>query len=87
MLKITRVLDGESGLLLRLEGKLLGPWVEELAGVCTEPDRPCRVRLDLSAVTFVDVSGERILRALMDRGVVIAAASGFVAALLRLEDR
>jgi hypothetical protein len=87
MLKITRNHDGETGLLLRLEGKLVGPWVQELAGVCPQAGRPCHVRLDLSAVTFVDESGERMLRTLIDRGVTIAAVSGFVAALLRLEDR
>jgi anti-anti-sigma regulatory factor len=89
MLRITAVADGSSGTLLKLEGKLRGPWVEELARAArllmAEGNGP--IRLDLSAVTFVDEAGVRLLRELMCQGVAIAATSGFVAALLRLEDR
>lgn len=88
MLRITRSIDSESGLLVRLEGKLLQPWVGELAQVCTPPEGAgSNIRLDLAAVTFVDEAGVRLLRGLMKRGVVVAAASGFVAELLRLEKR
>src|SRR5262249_5619276 len=88
MLKITRSADGGSELLVKLEGKLLEPWVAELARICTQPmaGSTC-IQLDLSAVTFVDESGLRLLRKLLDRGVGIAAVSGFVAELLRLEKR
>jgi anti-anti-sigma regulatory factor len=87
MLRITKVADG-SGLLLKLEGKLLEPWVEELARAARRPLPEGRghVRLDLSSVTFADEAGVRLLRELLRQGVEIAAASAFVAALLRLED-
>jgi len=88
MLRITEITDGGPGVLLKLEGKLLGPWVEEFGRVCAELSRgECRaIRLDLSAVTFLDEAGTRLLRALM-RGGAAVTASGFVAELLRREDR
>jgi hypothetical protein len=66
---------------LKLEGKLMGPWVAELAGACrTEGDhRP--LRLDLQAVSFVDHEGTLLLRELLGRGVEVAC-SGLVAELL-----
>ncbi len=88
MLKITRITGNGSALLVKLEGKLLQPWVGELAQVCTpSAGTVARVRLDLAAVTFVDEAGVRLLRELLDRGVGVAAASGFVTELLRLEKR
>jgi hypothetical protein len=89
MLRITEGGDGGSGLRLKLEGKLREPWVEELARAARRP-RPegqGPLRLDLSSVTFVDEAGVRLLRELLAEGVEIAANSGFVAALLHLEDR
>ena len=88
MLRITEVVDG-SGLLLKLEGKLREPWVEELARAARRPLAEGRrpIRLDLSSVSFADEAGIRLLRELLRQGAEIDAASGFVAALLRLEDR
>jgi anti-anti-sigma regulatory factor len=88
MLRITEVVDG-SGLLLKLEGKLREPWVEELARAARRPlpEGHGPIRLDLSSVSFADEAGIRLLRELLQQGAQIAAASGFVAALLRLEDR
>jgi hypothetical protein len=88
MLRITEITDGGPGVLLKLEGKLLGLWVEELGRVCEELNRgECRaIRLDLSAVTFLDEAGTRLLRELM-RGGAAVTASRFVAELLRREDR
>ena len=87
MLRITEVADG-SGLLLKLEGKLFGPWVEELARTARRPspEGPGPIRLDLSSVTFADKAGVRLLRELLRQGVEIAATSAFIEALLRLED-
>jgi anti-anti-sigma regulatory factor len=87
MLRITEVADG-SGLLLKLEGKLREPWVEELARAARRPlpEGHGPIRLDLSSVTFADEAGVRLLRELLRQGVEIAATSAFIAALLRLED-
>ena len=56
MLRITWVdLDvTTSNSTLKLEGKILGPWVDELSRVCEERrSAPNGLRLDLAAVTFV----------------------------------
>jgi ABC-type transporter Mla MlaB component len=88
MLRITYTRGRESICNLRLEGKLLGPWVTELARLCNElPCTPDCLRLDLSAVTFVDDAGVALLRALIGRGATLAACSGLVAELLHVERR
>jgi anti-anti-sigma regulatory factor len=88
MLKITRIAEVEGAVLLKLEGRLLGPWVEELTRVCAETPLAARpLRLDLSAVTFLDGAGVRLLRKLMGQGIQVSGCSGFIAELLRREDR
>jgi ABC-type transporter Mla MlaB component len=86
MLRITHTQGHDSVLTLRLEGKLVGPWVTELARSRNElPCPPNRLRFDLSAVTFVDGPGVALLRDLLARGATLAACSGLVAELLRVE--
>ena len=88
MLKITHTQGLDSVLTFHLEGKLLGPWVTELARSCNElPCPPNRLRLDLSAVTFVDGPGVALLRGLLARGATLAACTGLVAELLHVERR
>jgi hypothetical protein len=36
MLMITRSEEGERGYILKLEGKLLRPWIDELALACSD---------------------------------------------------
>ncbi len=83
MLRITRI-DGPTP-TLRLEGKLVGPWVAEVRDSCTASGANLGVSLDLFAVTFVDAAGARMLRELLGGGVAIAACSGYVAELLHGE--
>jgi ABC-type transporter Mla MlaB component len=88
MLRISHVNAHDLVPTLKVEGKLRGPWVAELARACDE--LPCSVEclsLDLSAVTFVDSPGVELLRGLLARGVTLAACSGLVAELLHLEGR
>ena len=88
MLRITHTQGHDSVLTLHLEGKLLGPWVTELARSCDElACSPDRLRLDLSAVTFVDGPGVALLRDLIGRGARLAACSGLVAELLHGDGR
>jgi ABC-type transporter Mla MlaB component len=88
MLRITHTQGHDSVLTLSLEGKLLGPWVTELARWCNElPCSPNHLRLNLSAVTFVDGPGVALLRDLLGRGATLAACSGLVAELLHVERR
>jgi ABC-type transporter Mla MlaB component len=70
---------------LKLEGTLSGPWVEEVRRACTDPPAAASpLRLDLSAVTFVDAAGVSLLHDLLSRDVEITTCSGFIAELLRL---
>jgi ABC-type transporter Mla MlaB component len=85
MLKIARVDDGASDSIptLKLEGKLVGPWVDELSRACEELQTPpSDLRLNLSAVTFIDSAGITLLDDLTRRGATIAGCSGFIEELL-----
>jgi anti-anti-sigma regulatory factor len=85
MLRIARVNDGTSDSIptLKLEGKLLGPWVDELSCACEElqvaPNGFC---LNLSAVTFIDSAGIKLLGDLIRRGTTLSQCSGFIEELM-----
>lgn len=86
MLRITRINSMDADPIIQLEGKLQGPWLAELARACAEiPSSPKPLRLDLSAVNFVDGPGLALLRDLLKRGVVLAACSPLIAELMRVE--
>ncbi len=88
MHRITQIIDHDSVSTFRLEGKLRGSWVTEFARSCEKlPCSPDRLRLDLSAVTFVDGLGVALLCELLGRGVTFSTCSGFVAELLQMEAR
>jgi hypothetical protein len=54
---------------------------------CTQQGpRSERLVLDLTAVGYVDGPGSQLLRELVIEGVEIGTCSGFIAALLELED-
>ncbi len=85
MLRITRSM-ADGAVRLRVEGKLVGPWVDECRAACareTVEGRP--LALDLADITYVDADGVQLLRELVEQGVEIPVRSRFVAELLRLE--
>ena len=59
MLRITPVAGPDPAPTLKLEGKLVGPWTDTLREACASAES---LRLDLSAVNFVDANGLRLLR-------------------------
>jgi len=75
MLKITMKI--EAGLMtFALEGKLAGPWVKELelswrSAAGTQQIYP--VRVDLSAVTFIDTEGKELLGRMYQEGAKLVA--------------
>lgn len=83
MLRITTEKSAE-GVRLIIEGRLVGPWVEELqttvitAGALSES-----VQLDLSDVHFVDAEGLALLSFLQREGVRLFKVSPFVQELLK----
>jgi anti-anti-sigma regulatory factor len=63
MLKITVHIDGGVG-VFELEGKLSGPWVNELERSWRSiavTQQICSTRVDLSSVTFIDQEGRGLL--------------------------
>ena len=85
MLRITWIDAGcsDSSRTLKVEGKILGPWVDELGRACEVSGLPQHcLRLDLAAVTFVDSIGLTLLDDLVRQGATIVGCSGFVADLL-----
>lgn len=73
---------------LALEGRIAGPWVDELRRVCvaalgnTGTGNRYLV-LDLAAVSFLDGDGVALFRELAGRGVAFSNGSPFIAEQLR----
>ena len=84
MLRITPVLDSGSPAVLKLEGKLLEPWVGVLQDACRRARQAAAaVEIDLSAVSYVDRPSTIALRELSRRGIAIRGCSPLVAELLK----
>jgi len=84
MLKISEGKKNQRTLTLQLEGRVVGPWVEELRHVC-EPllADNTRLTLDLVEVSFADESGVTLLTSLSRRGVKLLRLSPFLAEQLK----
>lgn len=87
MLRISSIDQLESPPLLRLEGKLIGPWVDEFRQACAGGPTGDKLRLDLADVTYVDREGLDLLSELIAGGATFAACSSLVAELLHEESR
>jgi len=73
MLKITTQI-GARGIIFELEGKLAGPWAQELEGCwrkAADSHRPVRVLL--CAVTFIDDKGIDLLAKMYHQGAELVA--------------
>jgi ABC-type transporter Mla MlaB component len=83
MLRITTIENGDSPTTLKLEGKLLEPWIAELRNACSAAcQRNTLVALDLTGVSYVDASGATILRELRQYGMQLVGCSPLVAELV-----
>jgi hypothetical protein len=67
---------------IKLEGKLLEPWVDEVRQLFVATDGVPFPRLDLAGVTFVDAAGAGLLHELLNHGVQIESCAPYVAELL-----
>jgi anti-anti-sigma regulatory factor len=84
VLRIVAIESGNEATLLRLEGRVIGPWVEELRRSCDGVlNTGARLTLDLSDVSFVDRGGVELFRSLSSRDVALLNHSRFVAEQLR----
>ena len=84
MLKISIISDSVQAIQFQLEGKLVGPWVEELQRLSDEAlSHQKAVSLDLERVLFVDSRGVTLLRDLARRQVSQVNCSQFVSQQLK----
>jgi len=84
MLKIAIIETSGQAVTLRLEGRVIGPWVEELRRSCEGAlGRGGRLTLDLAHVSFIDRHGIALFQDLGDRRVALRNCSPFVAEQLR----
>ena len=79
MLKVSVISDSDQAVELALEGKLVGPWVDELRRLSHEAlSQNKSVILNLENVWFVDARGAALLRDLAGRQVSQLNCSQFV---------
>jgi hypothetical protein len=84
MLRITTHEKPES-LTIQLEGKLAGPWVQELDKCwlnCGAREGKTFIRFDLTGLTFVDAAGKEFLAARYGEGAELVAAGCLMKAIV-----
>src|SRR5438094_9486632 len=88
MLRITTSIRPD-GTTVALEGRLAGPWVDELRAswrsLATTRDASS-IRVDLDAVTFIDTAGKALLWAVHPQGAALTA-TGCMTRAIREEIR
>jgi ABC-type transporter Mla MlaB component len=95
MLRITVVDLSESAVVLRVEGRITGSWVEELRRTCaahafaahafvghTFPDE-VQLSLEVSDVSFADAAGIALLKELRSGGADLIRPTPFIAERLK----
>jgi anti-anti-sigma regulatory factor len=84
-MKVTVVESSIAAVRLRVEGRLTGPWVEELRKVCDlhALKYGIRLTLDLADVSFADAAGIELLKELRTRVVILLSPSSLVAEQLK----
>jgi anti-anti-sigma regulatory factor len=94
MLKITgRYCVGEESISLIVEGRLTGPWVNELDTYWRQLSKSQQrtAVIDLSDVIFIDDAGKTLLRRLWSEGVTLRASGcmtrGIVEEITGKQDR
>jgi len=84
-MRITVVESSSKGVRLRVEGRLMGRWVEELrrASDLHALSDGIRLTLDLADVSFADAAGIELLKELRTRSVALLSPSSLVAEQLK----
>jgi hypothetical protein len=79
VLRITMVRAPGGDATLRVEGRLVGRWVDEVARLYAEARRAAPVvGLDLTGVSFLDREAIGLLNSLRSEGVAVEGGSPFV---------
>jgi len=84
VLRISIIHRADEGIQFQLEGRLIGPWVEELRRLSDQAlSQQKTVSLDLQKVWFVDLQGVDLLRDLASKKVTQINCSPFVSQQLK----
>jgi hypothetical protein len=79
---------GVSATTLTVEGRVVGPWVDELRRACQRVlVTGAELTLDLHEVAFVERDGLELLQSLEDRGVTVVNCPAFVREQLKALSR
>lgn len=84
MLRITTIANGITT-TLRLEGRLVGDWVDELERCCTGPraaDPTRKIEIDASDVEFLDEKGEALLERLYLNGAKLRGGNPYMESIV-----
>ena len=75
MLRVTTTSQNQT-ITLKLEGKLAGPWVQEVTRVWVDTAQTPRSDyvVDLRSVTFIDIPGQALLATMSRQGAQLIAA-------------
>jgi anti-anti-sigma regulatory factor len=88
MLKISKAEPVNRAVILRLEGRVVGPWVTELQKACDEVRTEGRsLKLHLADVEFMDAQGVALLSSLRARGVLLMECPPFAAEQLKANEK
>jgi hypothetical protein len=85
MLRVTRIGTPEAA-TLKLEGKLAGPWVDEVKDCWMRVvEQKIPVDVDLQWLSFVDAPGRSLLLEMERQGTRLVSGSAFIRCLLHPE--
>ena len=88
MLKITKIQQSKSEVLLKLEGKITAEWAVLLDGECRGLLQDKKVvYLDCADVDFIDGRGVEVLNNLPREQVILMNAPGYVTELLQTDGK
>lgn len=83
MLKITQIAEDDMSMTLKLEGQIVGRWVNELEKECKKyMGKRSKLILDLSGATCVDDQGIKMLSAMVGDQVKLIRCSLLLSGLL-----
>ena len=84
MLKITRVASLNEEITLRLDGRVMGRWVELLrTSAESVVEAGMQLTLDLENIWYLDCEGVWLIKHLINRGTVVENVPLFVAEQIR----
>ena len=85
MLRIAEEKASDGSIILRLDGRIAGPWVEVLRASCERTAQATgRIILDLLGVSFADHDGVQFLRQLDQQQFMLTNCSPFLQEQMKL---